>query len=255
MESAAAAVEERCAPKVDAIGETSPDELTTFRETHGAQLYLMDKALISMGARRVVLEAAHIYGHENPGEDHYLQMRIAAMLTTILKNSGFDIVSLLLIDDLHAGGIVSFDIRTYVLEAASRGWQIHEVHLESSMRELAEVMVTTMERANKVVRNNGNTTLGRKGIHLIRPNAGGELEPSCAALDAAFTQLKLTKYDAQATINVLPETMVYRRQQRNTRAILRAALGQEVLSFLNFYVDLQGNGSAKHRVGRPHQHG
>ncbi len=256
MELLGTAEEERRVTSTVEPSETIPhSELATFQRRHADQIYLMNKALISMRASRVVLEAAHIYGHESPGEDHYLQMKIAAMLADTLKNSGFTVVNLLLIDDLHAGGIVSFDVENYLAEAAARGWQIHEVHLESNMRELAEVMVATMAQTAKVLKQNGSTVLGRKGIHLIRHNAVGELEPSCAALDAAFTKLKLSNYNAQATINVLPETRVYRRQQRNTRAILRAALGQEVLSFLNFYIDLQGNESAKHRIGRPHQHG
>lgn len=239
----------------DRQGEISPAELAEFCRSQKDQLGVLERALKSMQAKRVVLEAAHIYGYESPGVDHYYQMRVAAMLSQTLASRGLEVVNLLFVDDLHSNGVVSFDIKTYLREAALRGWAVDEVYFESSMREPAEVMVATLEKAGKVLKKDKNTVLNKKGIHLIHLNRRGDLEPSCAALDAAFTKLKLSRHDAQATINVLPEGNGYKQQQRNTRAILREAFGEKALPFLNFFVNMERNGSPKHKAGRPHQHG
>ncbi|MEK7672326.1 MAG: hypothetical protein AAB373_00430 [Patescibacteria group bacterium] len=239
----------------DKVGEISPAELEEFRSGHGDQLYLMNKALEKLKARKVVVESAHIYGYENPGMEHYLQMRVAAMLVKILREGGREVVNTLFIDDLHSHGSIGFDVPTYIREAALRGWDIDELYYESDMRELAGHIVTTLEALGKVVDKDNKRVLDRGKVDLIKPNLRKDPEPSCALLDAAFTSLKLRKHGAQAIVNILPEGHGYKQQQHNTRTILRAALGQEDLPFLNLFVNLERNGKPKHKIGRSHRQG
>lgn len=236
------------------VGDVRGVEFDYFTENYGDQLAQMYRVLDQLGAKKIVLEAAHIYGYEAPGIDHYKQMRLAAKLKAVLEARGIEVVSSLLIDDFHSDGKIDFDMERYVQEALVRGWPIDEVYFESDMAGIATVMIDTLDELGKVLDTDAARVLSHAKIHLLKRNKHGVLEPSCAALDAAFTCLKLGKHNADAIINILPGNSGYRRQQYNTRSILRGVLGQQTLPFLNFYVSLESDGKVGHRVGSPHEY-
>jgi len=215
----------------------------SFSQRMAGDLAQLRYSLERVGAHHVVLEGAHIYGQETPGERHYLEMENAGLLSSWLDSQGYQVNNALLIDDFHSDGRVAFDPAEYVKEAARRGWSVDRVFFEGEMASIAEAVVDTIRKTRGVIEE--GDTVSFKRVNLRGVNGHKTPRLSCAVLDAGFSLAKLTTADA--VINVLTPDL--RSQQRNMRRLVAAALGEDVLPIMNLYVSLEPNEEKPCRTG------
>lgn len=209
----------------------SGEEFKIFEKEYGKQLEELNEKLNSKKITNITLEGGHIYANETPNESHYTQARLISLLHGHLVKSGRNVKNMLLVDDYN-GKPVSLDVDAYILKCHKQGWLIDEVYYESDMVSMADVVLETLEKIGKLVKEKNGFTMERAGgIHLLQSATG---KYSCALLDAAFSLIKFKQPRAQYIINVLPKK--YKFQQARVKKILRTLLETDDLPFYNFFI-------------------
>lgn len=220
-------------------------ELLSFELAYKHELAVLVSSLKTAKVRKIILEGGHIYGDEEPGEKHFNDMKLTGLLRAHLLQQGFGVESLLMVDDFHPAEN-TLDVEAYKAAALQVGWPIDHLAFESEMAPLAEAMIETLKQLGKVAAQGNGLVLndGRMGAHLLTPENG---ELSCAVLDSALSLVKYRILKGQAVVNVLDRGL--KGQQRNTRQIVRAVLGEKRLPFFNFFIHPD---SANISSGAPH---
>ncbi len=221
------------------------EDLASFELTYKHELAVLVSSLKTAKVRKLILEGGHIYGDEEPGEKHFSDMKLTGLLRAHLLQQGFDVESLLMVDDFHPAEN-TLDVDAYKAAALAVGWPIDHLAFESEMAPLAEAMIETLRKLGKVAAQGDGLVLndGRMSAHLLTPEKG---ELSCAILDSALSVIKYRILKGQGVVNVLDRGL--KGQQRNTRQIVRAVLGEKRLPFFNFFIHPD---SANVSSGAPH---
>lgn len=220
-------------------------QIDGFAQEYRVPLYLLLKALKGAKVKRIALEGGHIYGDETPNETHIYDLKTTGLLRGLLLQEGFEVTNLIMVDDIHPEEN-TLNTQSYVELAHQAGWPVDHLVFEGSLAPIAEEMIEVLKRLGKVYAQDQGLIMndGRKGAHLVHPTDG---ILSCACLDAALCLLKMTGLKADGIVNVLPKGL--KGQQRNTRNIVRATLGEQRLPMFNFFLSPD---STHPSVGAPH---
>lgn len=217
------------------------EEVNAFRQKNAKEIEILLRTLGAPGVQRIILEGGHIYAGEEFDDKYLLDLVNTGLLGAVLKNDGYDVTSMLMVDDYHATAEQrdTFDIDACLSLAAYAGWHVEHVYKENDLVSGAEAILKELTDRGQVIPEDSGMLMKGSRVELITRKTG---DWSCALLDAALTVSKFSNLDGDGIITVLPRSL--RGQQENMRRIVRTFVGtSEAGTMYNFFLD--GAGSAK----------
>lgn len=189
-------------------------------------------------AKRVCVEAGHIYADKSVAEEQIISFRIGAAVCELLKSKSITPLPMVLIDNYNAS-MNDFDVVTYLAVAKECGFALDDerVILEGDMQQHAHDIICQLRDENCIKKGPRESLFtSRYNIQLVHTD--GRL--SCPLLDSAFSLFRFKKHDFDITI--LPQDSPehnYKKQQQNVRRILRL-LGVNPIPLANAFFDKEG---------------
>ena len=188
--------------------------------------------LRKMRVDRVCLEGGHIYNDEKVFAGHLYALKSTGFLKRFLAENGFEVNTLLYVDDYNTDPAdCILDVGHYMETASKPGLDFDVFVAESGVADLAGIILEVLEGIGHVTEENGFKCLSGNRTHLTKE--GGKF--SRPLLDAALTMFKLITF-GNCPVNVLPVS--YKDQQRNTRKILGEFWGHRLIAPVNFLLDI-----------------
>ena len=167
----------------------------------------------------VIVEAAHIYTNEAPGDDHQLSAHVGGTLSTLLGLLGYSVQKWLFVDNynpLFQEKLVVLDEEAYKTQLL--GWNFspdHVVHEQDLVPAAKDVLGHLVAQGHAYKHPlTGNFLLQKGNINLYDPKKD---HVKCALLDACLYLEKGKQSDC--SITVLEEQYV--PQQKATMTILK----------------------------------
>lgn len=192
----------------------------------GNRLDALLQKLKQGGAKKVCVEAAHIYVDQEPCEEHSFCAQVGAQLSEALLLKGMEITKMLFVDDYHPDiSTAPFPMSHYLELLEGQGFHPDEVVMESDLVKPAFCLMRTAD---------GQTVTEGERVFLRQPRLALMTNGvfSCNILDAALYLDKFNRFDY--TVTVLPAG--YKDQQKNVRRMLKA-FGHENFPVTNVFYD------------------
>ncbi len=167
----------------------------------------------------VIVEAAHIYTNENPGEDHHLSAQVGNTMSNLLGLLGYSVQKWLFIDNYNPHfqeKPIVLDEEAYQSQLKVWGFSPDHVAHEQDLVPAAKDVLGHLVAQGHAYKHplTGNFLLQKGNINLYDPKKD---HVKCALLDACFYLEKVKQSGCSLTI--LEEQYV--SQQKATMAILR----------------------------------
>ncbi len=205
-------------------------EYDEFLEENKQRIDNIIRTFRELGIKKICLEGGHIYTDEPPAKQHFYSIKVTSFLKKVFEGEGFEVTTLLLVDDYNPLENDGFSLEEYLDSAREIGLDFEHVLMESEMVDIAKIMLQTLENLNLVTEREGMKILGKNKANLIDAKTG---KFSCALLDAALTILKLKNF-GDCTVNVLERS--YKSQQRNVKRILGELSPNERELLFSFFI-------------------